>query len=68
MLGKRSSEDGMARQHHPCNGHELGQTSGYGERQRGMACSSPRGHKELDMTGLLNSNMIIFMHGYLRIP
>ena len=58
----------MVRQHHQCNGHELGQTSGYGEGQRGMACCSPWGHKESDMTGLLKSNMIILVHRYLRIP
>ena len=34
-----------------CNGHELGQTSGDSEGQRGLACCSPQGCKELDMTG-----------------
>ena len=28
----------MAGWHHQCNGHELGQTSGDGEGQRGLAC------------------------------
>ena len=46
----------MARWHHWCNGHELGQTSGDGEGQGGLVCSSPRGCKELDMTERLNSN------------
>ena len=50
------TEDKMAGWHHWCNGHELGQTSGDGEGQRGLVCSSPRGHKELDRTGKLNSN------------
>ena len=27
--------------HHRFNGHELGQTSGDGERQEGLACGSP---------------------------
>ena len=40
-------------------GHELGQTSGDGEGQRGLACCSPWGRKELDMTGRLNNNIII---------
>ena len=33
-----------------CNGHELEQTSGGGEGQRGLMCCSPWGSKELDMT------------------
>ena len=37
--------------HHQCNGHELGHTSGDGEGQRGLACCSARGCKELDTTG-----------------
>ena len=40
-------------------GQELGQTSGDGEGQRGLACCSPWGRKELDMTGRLNNNIII---------
>ena len=40
----------MAGWHHECNEHELGQTLGDGEGQRGLACCSPWGHKELDMT------------------
>ena len=38
--GKRASKDEMAGWHHWCNGHELGQTLGDGERQRGLACDS----------------------------
>ena len=30
--------DEMARWHHQCNGHELGQTSGDDEEQGGLAC------------------------------
>ena len=48
---KRASEDEMAGWHHQCNEHELGQTLGDGEGQGGLACSSPWGWKELDMTG-----------------
>ena len=40
----------MAGWHHQCNGHELGQTLGDGEGQRGLACCSPWGRKESDMT------------------
>ena len=33
-----------------CNGHELGQTLGDGEGPGSLACYSPWGHKESDMT------------------
>ena len=38
------------------NGHELGRTSEDGEGQRGLACCSPWGCSESDMTGWLNNN------------
>ena len=42
---------------HPrCNGNEPGQTPGDGEGQGGLACCSPWGGKESDMTRQLNSN------------
>ena len=52
---KRESEDEMAGWHHQCNGHELRQTSGVPEGQRGLACCSPWGHKEFYTTGRLNN-------------
>ena len=36
--------------HHQFNGHELGQTPGDSEGQGDLACYSPWGHKESDMT------------------
>ena len=48
---KRASEDEMAGQHHQCNEHELGQTSGDGKGQGRLASCSPWGRKELDTTG-----------------
>ena len=42
--------------HHQLNGHELEQALGDGEGQGSLACCSPWGHKELDMTEQLNSN------------
>ena len=42
---KRASEDETARWHHRRNGHELGQTSGAGEGQRGLASSSAWGRR-----------------------
>ena len=53
---KRVSEDEMARWHHWCNGHELGQTLGVGDGQKDLACCSPWGCKESNMTGWLNNN------------
>ena len=53
---KRVSEDEMAGWHHRCNEHEFGQTLGDSERQEGVACCSPWGCKELDMTRWLNNN------------
>ena len=42
--------------HHRLNGHELGQTLGKGEGQGGLACCSPSGRKESDMTWQLGNN------------
>ena len=48
------TEDEMIEWHHRLNGHEFEQALGDGEGQRGLACCSPWGHKELDMTEQLN--------------
>ena len=40
----------MARENHRLNGHELEQTLGDGGGRGSLACFSPRGFKELDMT------------------
>ena len=42
--------DEMVRWHHQLNGHEFEQTLGDGEEQRSLACCSPWGSKESDMT------------------
>ena len=47
---KGMTEDEMVGWHHRFNRHELGQTSGDGEGQGGLACCSPGGHKESDTT------------------
>uniref|UniRef100_A0ABI0NJ95 Secreted protein n=3 Tax=Bos TaxID=9903 RepID=A0ABI0NJ95_BOVIN len=41
--GERVTENEMAGLHHQCNGHELGQTSGNGEGQGGLAHCGPWG-------------------------
>ena len=51
---ERVSEDEMDGWLHWCNGHELGQTLGDGEGQGGLACYSPWGCKESDMTEWLD--------------
>ena len=56
MLGKieggrrRGTEDEMVGSHHRVNGCEFEQALGVGDRQERLACYSPWGHKELDMT------------------
>ena len=68
---KRASEDEMAVWHHWCNRHEVGQTLGDDEGQWGLACCSPWGHKDLDMTVWLsngNNNITIYyMYIYIYI-
>ena len=51
---KGTTEDEMAGWHHWLDGHEFEQASGVGDGQESLACCSPRGHKELDMTERLN--------------
>ena len=47
---KRVVEDEMVRQHHQLSGHEFEQTLGNSEGQGSLACCSPQGCKESDMT------------------
>ena len=47
-------EDEMVGWHHRLNGHEFELTLGVGDEQRGLACYSPWGHIESDMTMRLN--------------
>ena len=42
--------------HHQLSGHESEQVPGDGEGQGSLACCSPWGHKELDITELLNNS------------
>ena len=51
---KRMTEDEMAGWHHRLNGHEFWWTPGVGDGQGGLACCSPWGCKESDMTERLN--------------
>ena len=46
----------MVGSHHRLNGHEFEQTQGDKEGQGSLACFSPWGRKELDMTEPLKYN------------
>ena len=47
---KGMTEDEMVGWHHQLKGHEFEQTPGDSEGQGSLACCSPWGHKESDMT------------------
>ena len=51
---KGTTEDEVVGWHHWCNRHEFEQAPGVGEGQGSLACCSPWGCKELDMTEWLN--------------
>jgi len=51
---KGMAEDEMVGWHHQLNGHEFEQALGVGAGQGGLACCSPWGCKESDMTEQLN--------------
>ena len=46
----------MVGRHHRLSGKEFEQTPGDSEGQGGLACCSPWGHRQLDMTKRLNSD------------
>ena len=54
--------------HYQVNGHELGQTPGDSEGQGGLACCSPWGHKESDMTEQLNNSPISNYSELIQLP
>ena len=51
---KGMTEDEMVGWHHRLNGHESEQIPGDSEGQGSLACCSPWGHRESDMTEGLN--------------
>ena len=59
MIGdRRRRERQRMRWYHRLDGREFEQTPGDGERQGSLACCSPWGCKELDVTERLNNNNI----------
>ena len=51
---KGTTEDKMVGWHHQLSGHEFEQALGVDDGQGSLACCSPRGRKESDMTEQLN--------------
>ena len=60
---KGATEDVMVGWHHWLDGYEFAQTLGDGEGQESLACSSPWGCKELDMTEQLNNKQRCLLSG-----
>ena len=54
--------------HHRLNGHEFEQAPGVGDGQGSLACCSPWGHKESDMTELLNNSISFLGMVWLLLP
>ena len=48
------TEDEMVGWHHQLNKHDLEQTQGIGDGKGGLACCSPWGRRESDMTEWLD--------------
>ena len=62
------TEDKMVGWLHRLNGHEFEEGLGVGDGQGGLACFSPWGPKESDMTEPLNSTELIPTFLQERIP
>ena len=63
------TEDEMVEWHHRLHGHEFEQTIG-DEGQGSLACCSPWGHKESDMTERLNNRVktsVSFLKTYFHV-
>ena len=58
------TEDEMVGWHHQLNGHQFEQALGVGDGQGNLAGCSPWGHKESDMTELLNERTLQGCKGY----
>ena len=55
---KGLKEDEIVGWHHWLYGHEFDRTPGYSEGHKSLACCSPWGHKESDMTEGMNNNIM----------
>jgi len=61
------TEDEIVEWHHRLNGHKCAQAPCYGELQGSLACCSPWGSKESDMTEWLNRNNSVMIAHILSI-
>ena len=59
---KRESGDEMSEQHHRCNEHELGQTSGGAEGQGDQVCYSPRGSQRVGHTWVTEQQVFHYVY------
>ena len=59
-----TTEDEVVGWHHRLNGHGFGWTPWVCDGQGGLACCSPWGHKESDMTEQLNWTEVMLWYGY----
>ena len=65
---RRMTGDETAGRHHWLDGHEFEQAPGVDDRQRSLACCSPWGYKESDMTEGLNcTELLTSLENQLRI-
>ena len=62
------TEDEMVGWHHRRNGHGFEQALGVGDGKGSLACCSPWGHKESDMTERLNCLRSMHRMGILLWP
>ena len=68
---KGTTEDEMVGWHHWLNAHEFGQALGVDDGQGSLACCSPWGRKESDITEQLNwtiSLLLIFRYSWQFFP
>ena len=56
MREKGATEDEMLGWHHRLDGHDFEQALGVGDGQGGLACCSPWGRKESNVTERVNDN------------
>ena len=63
---KGMTEDETVGWHHRLNGHEFEQALGVGDGQGSLACCSPWGRKESDMTERLNWTDFIWFSGSVQ--
>ena len=65
---KGTTEDEMVGWHHRLDVHEFEQAPGVGDGQGSLACCSPWGHKESDMTEQLNWIECIYIESRKMVP